>query len=117
MYLKLKMGNTPSTSAVRAMDLKTSTDTRPIWRYKVPISGRGARTGEYTYTYVDSVNRIVINPGQLHPIRAYEADEWDEVSNEKELVPVRISLLHAMREYLEYHNTITNEIQRQLAVN
>lgn len=111
------MGNTPPTSAVRVTDLNTSTETIDIWRYKVSVSGRGARAGEYTYTYISPAYGIVISPGDKHPISAYNAEEYEGLSNEKKLVPVRKSLLIAAREYLEYHNTITNDIQRQLAVN
>jgi hypothetical protein len=107
------MGNT--SSSVRSID--TSTETTNIWRYKIHLSGRGVRASEYTYVYVSPVDNIVIEPGNRHPIRAYEVEEWRDIDNEKKLVPVRVSLLRAASAYLEYENQITNEIQRQLAVN
>lgn len=95
----------------------TSTETANVWRYKIGVSGRGARTGEYTYAYVSSEFRIVIEPGQTHPIRPYDAEDWAGIDNEKKLVPVRVSLLRAACAFLDAENQITNDIQRQLAVN
>ena len=107
------MGNVSSASVNAIND---STETVQVWRYKISLSGRGVRASEYTYVYVSASERVVIEPGQRHPIRDY-VEEWNGISNEKKLVPVRVSLLRAAREFLEYENQITNEIQRQLAVN
>lgn len=106
-----------TTTSSHIEDLRTPSEMTDIWRYKIGVSGRGARAGEYTYTYVSPEYGIVISPDRLHPIYAYDKEDWKGIDNEKKLVPVRKSLLRAAQEYLQYHNTITNEIQRQLAVN
>ena len=109
------MGTTQS--SIHAVDSNTSSEMTDIWRYKVSLSGRGTRAGDYTYVYVSVAHRVVIEPGSRHPVREYEPEDWRDLSNEKKLVPVRVSLLRAARAFLEYENQITNDIQRQLAVN
>lgn len=81
------------------------------------MEGRGVRPGEYTYTYLSEQYGVVIEPGRQSPVREYDLSEWKGISNEKKQIPVRKSLLQQARKYLDLHNTFTNEIQRQLAVN
>lgn len=111
------MGNTTSTSAVSVTNLATSVETAMVTRYRLGLTGRGTRADDYMYAYVDPINGVVIEPGRQFPVRRYDAEDWNEISNEKKLVPVRKSLLIAARSFLDYHEQITNEIQRQLAVN
>ncbi len=106
-----RMGNSAS-----AVEPESSEKTH-VWLYKIGLSGRGVRPGEYTYAYVSAEFRIVIEPGHTHPIRTYNAEEWRDIDNEKKQVPVRVSLLRNAQRFLKYEDQITNEIQRQLAVN
>lgn len=88
-----------------------------VTQVKMHLEGRGMRPGEYIYTYLDEHYKTVIEPGRQSPVREYDPSEWKGLSNEKKQIPVRKSLLQQARKYLDLHNTFTNELQRQLAVN
>lgn len=105
-------------SAFPVEDLSTSTETVLVKRYKTGVIGRGVPPGRYVYVYVSPADGIVIEPGvSARPVRRYSASEFAGINNSVEQVPVRRSPLHLAKLYLNMTERITNEIQRQLAVN
>ena len=106
------MGNTPSTSAE---DLTLPADMVMVTRYKITVPGRNP--GTYAYRYVSHADGVVLDPGSsTKPVRRY-SDSEISTTVDKEQVPIRKSLLTLAKLQLRIHEQLTNELQRQLAVN